>query len=129
MHVSVREISAIKPILGNFGDFDCVGQLIATKLLTKRVWISSWQGGNQIDCVSDSEAVTFVVFKNYDYSNPIEVSSLRNLFSTLLFLHVRPLTAASRVQRVVQRSGFPSSLNFDTFMECHVYSEVSVPLE
>ena len=31
---------------------------------------------------SDSEVVTFVVFKNYDYSNPIEVSSLRNLFST-----------------------------------------------
>jgi hypothetical protein len=29
-----------------------------------------------------SEVVTFVVFKNYDYSNPIEVSSLRNLFST-----------------------------------------------
>jgi hypothetical protein len=36
--------SAIKPILATFGDFDGVGQLIATKLLTKKVWISSWQG-------------------------------------------------------------------------------------
>jgi len=35
-------ISAIKPIFATFGDFDGVGQLIATKLLTKRVWMLSW---------------------------------------------------------------------------------------
>jgi hypothetical protein len=79
--------------------------------------------------VISSEAGTFVVFKNCDYSNPIALSSLRNQFSTLLFPHVGPLTAAPRVQRVVQRSGFPASLHFDGFMECHVYSEASVPLE
>jgi hypothetical protein len=142
--VPSRGISAIKPILATFGDFDGVGQLIATKLLTKRVWISSWQGVIQIDCVSevypkeidyhqtgvtDSEAGTFVVFKNYDYSNPIAVSSLRNLFSTLLFPHDGPLTAALRVQKVVYRSGFSASLNFNYYMEGHIYSEVSVPLE
>jgi hypothetical protein len=136
--------SAIKPIFAIFWNFDGVGQLIATKLLTKRVWISSWQGVIQIDCVSevypkeidyhqtgvtDSEAGTFVVFKNYDYSNPIPIFLLHNLFSALLFPHDGPLTAVSRVQRIVQSSGFPSSLKFDGFMECHVYSEVSVPLE
>jgi len=37
MHVSVREITAIKPIFKIRWDFDGVGQLIATKLLTRRV--------------------------------------------------------------------------------------------
>jgi hypothetical protein len=37
-----RRISAIKPIFAIFWDFDGVGQLIATKQLTGRVWISSW---------------------------------------------------------------------------------------
>ena len=76
-----------------------------------------------------AEAVTFVVFKNYDYSNPIAVSSLRNQFSTQLFPHDEPLTAALRVQKVVYRSGFSASLNFNYYMEGHIYSEVSVPLE
>jgi hypothetical protein len=31
--------SAIKPIFAIFWDFDGVGQVIATKLLTRRVWI------------------------------------------------------------------------------------------
>ena len=78
---------------------------------------------------TDSEAVTFVVFKNYDYSNPIAVSSLRNQFSTQLFPPAGPLTAALRVQKVVYRSGFSASLNFNYYMEGHIYSEVSVPLE
>jgi len=59
-----RCISAIKPILATFGDFDGVGQLIATKLLTKKVLISSWQGGIQIDCVSE------VYSKEIDYHHP-----------------------------------------------------------
>jgi hypothetical protein len=77
----------------------------------------------------DSEAVTFAVFKNCDYSNPIAVASLRNLFSALSFPRDGPLTAASRVQKVVYRSGFSASLNFNDFMEGHTYSEVNVPLE
>jgi len=60
----IVRISAIKPILATFGDFDGVGQLIATKLLTKRVWISSWQGGIQIDCVYE------VYPKKIDYHHP-----------------------------------------------------------
>jgi len=38
-------------IFAIFWDFNGVGQLIATNLLTKRVWISSWLGGRPIDCV------------------------------------------------------------------------------
>jgi hypothetical protein len=57
-------LSAIKIILATFGDFDGVGQLIATKLLTKRVWTSSWQGGIKIDCVSE------VYPKEIDYHHP-----------------------------------------------------------
>jgi endonuclease YncB( thermonuclease family) len=72
--------------LGTLGVFDGVGQVIPTKQLAKKLWISSWLGGTWIDCALDWSALMPLRLQtaNGKDGQPLSRQSTQHLASLVL---------------------------------------------